>query len=76
MTDAPPADRPTVAIRFLLDADAAPGLLSRLLQPFAKRDLVPDRMWSHRAGATMHIEIAMAAMPCDVVLLAAARIRA
>ena len=70
-TDALTADRPTVAIRFLLDADAAPGLLSRLLQPFAKRDLIPDRMWSHRAGATLHIEIAMAAMPCDVVHLIA-----
>jgi hypothetical protein len=73
MTATPTVDRPTVAIRFLLDADAdaAPGLLSRLLQPFAKRDLIPDRMWSHRAGATLHIEIAMAAMPCDVVHLIA-----
>ena len=58
---------PTVAVRFMLDADAAPGLLSRLLQPFAKRDLIPDRMWSHRAGDTMHVEIALAAMPSDVV---------
>ena len=60
---------PTVAVRFMLDSDAAPGLLSRLLQPFAKRDLIPDRMWSHRAGDTMHVEIALAAMPGDVVHL-------
>ena len=60
---------PTVAVRFMLDADAAPGLLSRLLQPFARRDLIPDRMWSHRAGDTMHVEIALAAMPSDVVHL-------
>lgn len=60
---------PTVAVRFMLDADTAPGLLSRLLQPFAKRDLIPDRMWSHRAGDTMHVEIALAAMPGDVVHL-------
>ena len=49
---------PTVAVRFMLDADAAPGLLNRLLQPFAKRDLIPDRMWSHRAGDPKHVEIA------------------
>ena len=40
----------SVAVRFMLDADAAPGLLTRLLQPFARRDLIPDRMWSHRSG--------------------------
>ncbi|HLJ05909.1 MAG TPA: hypothetical protein VKT26_06540 [Acetobacteraceae bacterium] len=58
-----------VAVRFMLDADPAPGLLPRLLQPLAKRDLIPDRMWSHRAGGTMHVEIAMDSMPCDVVHL-------
>lgn len=69
------ASRPTVAVRFMLDADAAPGLLPRLLQPFAKRDLVPDRMWSHRAGETMHVEIAMAAMPGDAVHLIEGNLR-
>ncbi|HEY4172825.1 MAG TPA: hypothetical protein VGM42_07330 [Rhodopila sp.] len=58
-----------VFVRFLLDADVSPGLLSRLLQPYAKRDLVPDRMWSHRAGDTVHVEIAMEAMPAEVVHL-------
>jgi hypothetical protein len=57
----------SVAVRFMLDADAAPGLLTRLLQPFARRDLIPDRMWSHRSGETLHVEIAMAAMPAEVV---------
>ena len=45
------------AVRFLLHADAEPGLLPRLLQPFAKRDLIPARMSSWRDGATMHVEI-------------------
>ena len=45
--------RPDVAVRFMLDADPDPGLLPRLLQPFAKRDLVPDRMWSHRNRGTV-----------------------
>ena len=63
------AQQSFVFVRFLLDAEASPGLLSRLLQPYAKRDLVPDRMWSHRTGETMHVEIAMEAMPAEVVHL-------
>ena len=58
-----------VAVRFLLDADAEPGLLPRLLQPLARRDLTPDRMWSHRNGAIMHVEIALEAMPPEMVHL-------
>ena len=68
-TDSTQPQPSTVFVRFLLDADASPGLLSRLLQPYAKRDLVPDRMWSHRSGDTMHVEIAMEAMPSEVVHL-------
>ena len=55
------------SVRFLLDADCYPGLLPRLLQPYAKRDLVPDRMWSHRSADTMHVEIAMEAMPEEYI---------
>lgn len=66
---------PPVAVRFMLDADVSPGLLNRLLQPFARRDLVPDRMWSHRAGETLHVEIAMAEMPGDVVHLVEGNLR-
>lgn len=66
---------PSVAVRFMLDADAAPGLLARLLQPFARRDLIPDRMWSHRSGETLHIEIALEAMPGDVVHLVEGNLR-
>ncbi len=64
-----------VAVRFMLDADPAPGLLPRLLQPLAKRDLIPDRMWSHRAGGTLHIEIAMDGMPSEVVHLVEGNLR-
>jgi hypothetical protein len=67
--DTMPEHPSAVFVRFLLDADASPGLLSRLLQPYAKRDLVPDRMWSHRAGDTIHVEIAMEAMPAEMVHL-------
>lgn len=70
------SDQPSVlSIRFLLDADVTPGLLPRLLQPYAKRDLVPDRMWSHRAGETIHVEIAMETMPADYVHLIEGNLR-
>ncbi len=65
----------SVAVRFMLETDAAPGLLSRLLQPFAKRDLIPDRMWSHRAGEMLHVEITMAEMPGEVVHLVEGNLR-
>ncbi len=67
--------QPFLAVRFMLDADAAPGLLTRLLQPFARRDLIPDRMWSHRSGEMLHVEIAMAAMPAEVVHLVEGNLR-
>ena len=73
--DTSAAESPCVSVRFLLDADASPGLLSRLLQPFAKRDLVPDRMWSHRSGETMHVELAMDEMPAEVVHLVEGNLR-
>jgi hypothetical protein len=63
------------AVRFMLEADVAPGLLPRLLQPFAKRDLVPDRMWSHRLHDTLHVEIAMDAMPGEYVHLVEGNLR-
>src|SRR5436305_1380738 len=35
-------------VRFLLDADASPGLLPRLLQPFPKRHLTTRTMMADR----------------------------
>ncbi|MCL2430232.1 MAG: hypothetical protein FWD12_13465 [Alphaproteobacteria bacterium] len=66
---------PAVRVRFMLDTDASPGLLPRLLQPFAKRDLTPDRMWSHRNGGVMHVEIAVEAMPAAMVGLVEGNLR-
>lgn len=62
-------------VRFLLDAECSPGLLPRLLQPLARRDLIPDRMWSHRSGDTMHVEIALEAMPEEDVHLVEGNLR-
>jgi hypothetical protein len=62
-------------VRFLLDAECSPGLLPRLVQPFARRDLIPDRMWSHRSGDTMHVEIAVEAMPEEEIHLVEGNLR-
>ena len=66
---------PDVAVRFLVDVDADAALLSRLLAPFARRNLTPDRMWSHRSGVIMHVEIALEAMPEGVVSLVEGNLR-
>lgn len=57
------------SVRFSLLADPCPGLLPRLLQPFAKRDLTPDGMEARCEGGTMRVDIAMAAMPAEMVHL-------
>ncbi|MBR0672948.1 hypothetical protein [Neoroseomonas soli] len=57
--------------RFVVLAEASPGLLSRLLQPLAKRDLVPDLVLARREGDVMRVEIALDAMPAGMVHLVA-----
>ncbi len=54
-------------VEFLVLAEANPGLLSRLLAPFAKRDLVPDLVQARREGDTLRIRLAMTAMPAEMV---------
>ena len=75
MSNDPAPYAPDVAVRFMLDVDADPALLSRLLAPFARRNLTPDRMWSHRSGRTMHVEIAMDAIPEAAVSLVEGNLR-
>lgn len=69
--DAAPAQR----VRFMMDAEPDPGLLPRLLAPFARRDLLPDRMWSHRGAAEVHVEIALDAAPAEMVHLLEGNLR-
>jgi hypothetical protein len=57
------------SVRFSVVADASPGLLPRLLQAFARRDLTPDAMEAWRAGDTVRVEIGMDAMPGEMVHL-------
>jgi acetolactate synthase small subunit len=64
-------DEPRVAARFTVTADATPGLLSRVLEPFAKRDLIPDAVRANRKGDALRAEIALHAMPLGMVHLVA-----
>jgi acetolactate synthase small subunit len=63
-----------VAARFTVLAEAGPGMLPRLLEPFAKRDLTPDSLRAAREGreaSVMRVEIALSAMPLAMVGLVA-----
>jgi hypothetical protein len=60
-----------VPVRYCVLAEASPGLLSRLLEPLAKRDLVPDAVHAWREGEMMRAELALAAMPEGMVHLVA-----
>jgi acetolactate synthase small subunit len=65
---------PMVAARFSVLAEASPGLLSRILEPFAKRDLTPDQVRAARDGqdgALMRTEVSLSAMPLCMVGLVA-----
>jgi hypothetical protein len=61
----------TVSVLFTLEAEAEPGLLPRLLQPFARRDLVPDHVRVRRVGDILHVELGMTAMPAEMAHLVA-----
>jgi len=43
------------SVTFTVEACAEPGLLPRLLQPFAKRDITPDHMAAERQGEAMRV---------------------
>ncbi len=63
-------------VHFSLLADPSPGLLPRLLQPFAKRDLSPDQFEAHRREGEVRVEIRLEAMPAEMVHLVEGNLRA
>jgi acetolactate synthase regulatory subunit len=64
-------EEPLIAARFTVTAEASSGLLSRVLEPFAKRDLIPDAVRATRDGAAMRAEVSLTAMPLGMVHLVA-----
>jgi acetolactate synthase small subunit len=63
------------SVRFTLVAEALPGLLLRVVQPFARRDLTPDSLESVRTGNDLRIEIGMHAMPAEMVHMVEGNLR-
>jgi hypothetical protein len=63
------------AVRFSVQAEAGPGLLPRLIQPFARRDLVPDSFTAERRGEDVRVDIAMDRMPAEMVHLVEGNLR-
>ena len=68
-------DDETRSVSFELTADAEPGLVARVLGPFARRDLVPDQVRARRYGAVMTASVGMEAMPAEVVHLVEGNLR-
>lgn len=55
------------AVRFTIEADCSAGLLPRLIEPFAKRDITLDTMNAHRSGQLMRVEIVIRDIPANAV---------
>ncbi|MBP0445447.1 hypothetical protein J8J14_11730 [Roseomonas sp. SSH11] len=58
----------------MLRAEPSPGLLPRLLQPLAKRDLTPERFRAAREGEVLRVEI-LVTLPEGMVHLVAGNLR-
>lgn len=63
----PPDADSLQAVQFELVADAEPELMLRFLAPFARRDLVPDRVKTERNGAFIEAIMAVDQMPAGMV---------
>ena|SRR5690348_17118944 len=60
-----------VAVLFAIEADAEPGLAPRLLQPFARRGIIPDYVHAELRGGQFLWQIGVADVSTgDVALLA------
>ena len=66
---------PTRSVRFELQADAEPGLLPRLLVPFARRDLLPDTVEARRHGSVVEALLEMHDMPAETIHLVEGNLR-
>lgn len=63
------------AVRFCVQAEVSPGLLPRLIQPFARRDLMPDGFSAERRGEVVRVDIALDRMPAEMVHLVEGNLR-
>jgi acetolactate synthase regulatory subunit len=74
----PAADAAAAVACFSVVADADPGVLSRLLQVFAKRGLVPSRLYGSRGGPggeDLHVDLQFAGLDARLVAVVAETLR-
>ena len=67
----PSLSESSIHASFHVLADTCPGLLPRLLQPLAKRDLVADEFHARREGDATRAELVLRAVPAGMVHLVA-----
>jgi hypothetical protein len=65
----------TFSATFTVHACAEPGMLPRLLQPFAKRDETPDHMEARRHGDDLLVELRLEAVCPEVARLILGNLR-
>lgn len=71
----PPPGPSERAACFVLEADPTPCLLPRLLQPFARRGLIPDHVSVHRSGDRMRVELALDGITAEEINLVEGNLR-
>ncbi|MBV8916184.1 MAG: hypothetical protein JOZ05_24505 [Acetobacteraceae bacterium] len=63
------------SVTFDVLADAEPGLLPRVLVPFARRDLCPDQVKARRFDGVMQVTLHLYEMPAEMVHLVEGNLR-
>ena len=80
-SDHRPETRPTQfsatrpAVRFSIHGAATPGVMSRVLDQFTRRGLVPDRWYSEATAGGIRIDLRIAGMDAAVARVLAATLR-
>ncbi len=59
------------SVRFTMLAEPSAGLLARVIQPFARRDLEPDSFSALRHGNVVCVDITILRIPSEMVHLVA-----
>jgi hypothetical protein len=54
-------------VRFVVEAQAEPAMLMRVISPFVRRDLDPDHVKSRRYGSTVRVDMRVEEMPPDMI---------
>lgn len=63
------------SVRFTVLAEPSAGLLARVIQPFARRDLEPDSFSALRHGNVVRVDITMLRIPSEMMHLVAGNLR-